>query len=45
MFKSRAVFPRNTPGWAFRQDGVALERWVNRRTDEIKLNLWRRLFG
>lgn len=36
MFKSKAVFPRESPVWAFDQKGRGLERWIRRREDEIK---------
>lgn len=45
MFKSKHVFPRGTPVWVMNQRGRQLDLWIIRREDEIRLNLWKRLFG
>lgn len=45
MFKSKYVFPNGTPDWIMNQRGVLMELWISRREDEIRLNLWKRLFG
>lgn len=45
MFKSKHVFPRNTPLWVLNQQGRRMELWIIRREDEIEVSLWKRLFG
>lgn len=45
MFKSKYVFPRGTPVWIRNQQGRRMELWIIRREDEIRLSLWKRLFG
>ena len=47
MFKSKYVFPKGTPDWIvnMNQRGTRFGFWVSRREDEIRMTLWKRLFG
>lgn len=45
MFRSKYVFPNSTPLWALNQQGRQMELWVMRREDEMRVTLFKRLFG
>ena len=45
MFKRKHVFPSDTAVWIMNQRGLRMDLWIIRREDEIRVNLWKRLFG